>query len=218
MGTSESVKEKYALKLEKYLPAGTGALIAHWIVELNVKFVVAPPRKSKFGDFRPAVKGGVHCISVNGDLNPYAFLITSLHEFAHLGCWLKHSNTVLPHGGEWKAIFSNMLKPFVSKNIFPPDVMQALQKYIRNPKASSCSSPQLMRALKNYDVNDGTILLENLAPGAEFYFRGQKFCRHEKRRSRILCKNLDTEKMFLISGIADVKPCHLSPEHTTLKF
>ena len=76
-------KEKYRMVLSKYLPANFIEIVVELLVKHPVKFRVAKPRKTKLGDFR-ANRDGLHQITVNGDLNPYSFLITTIHEFAHL--------------------------------------------------------------------------------------------------------------------------------------
>ena len=39
-----------------------------------------------------------HRISVNGNLNKYSFLITLIHELAHLLTFTQYKNRVDPHG------------------------------------------------------------------------------------------------------------------------
>jgi SprT protein len=46
-----------------------------------------PARSSKLGDYRPPQRGLPHRISVNHNLNQHEFLITLIHEMAHLLCW-----------------------------------------------------------------------------------------------------------------------------------
>ena len=43
----------------------------------NVKFKIVNGRKTKLGDFRASASGEKHQITVNGDMNPYSFLITT---------------------------------------------------------------------------------------------------------------------------------------------
>ncbi|HAD34265.1 MAG TPA: hypothetical protein DCF44_07170 [Chitinophagaceae bacterium] len=45
-------------------------------------------------------------MSVNGNLNSYHFLITLLHEIAHMLVWEQFRNRVKPHGLEWKHVFA----------------------------------------------------------------------------------------------------------------
>ncbi|MEM9052790.1 MAG: SprT-like domain-containing protein [Bacteroidota bacterium] len=196
---------RFKEKLEPKLPQGTAGVIAKWIVELKVHFVISKPRETKLGDFRPAHQGKAAKITVNGDLHPYAFLITTIHEFAHLGCHLKHGNKVAPHGKEWKSIYSEMLNLFVKQNIFPEDLTKALKRHIANPKASSCSCPILSAALSKYDNEEGD-LLGMLGPNDQFHFKGEMYQYIHLRRTRILCTRLSDGKQYLISSRAKVQP------------
>jgi len=191
MATGEAILH-FEKKLMPKVPAGTATVIANWIVELNVKFVISKPRQTKLGDFRPGHHGKAPRISVNGDLHPYSFLITTIHEFAHLGCYLKHGRDAAPHGKEWKRIYTKMLKLFVDQGIFPP-------------KASSCSCPILSRALAEYDLEEGEFL-GTLSPNDQFEFRGEVYQYTLLRRTRILCRRISDGKQYLISSRAKVTP------------
>jgi hypothetical protein len=92
-----------------------------------------------------------HQITVNHDLNPYSFLITYVHEVAHLRVESNTRRRIAPHGREWKQEFARLLDYFLKQDIFPSDVVGALTSYIQNPAASSCSDHDLLRALRKYD-------------------------------------------------------------------
>ena len=57
---------------------------------------------------------------MNGTLNNYSFLITLIHELAHLLTFTQYKNRVEPHGREWKRIYGTMMKDFLTPDIFPP--------------------------------------------------------------------------------------------------
>jgi hypothetical protein len=191
--------------LSRYLPKGTARLIAYWVVEFRVKFKITRPRDTKLGDYRPAGQGRPHTITVNGNLNPYSFLITTVHEFAHLGCHLKHGHTVAPHGAEWKGIYVAMLRNFLGTGTFPPDLEVDIKRHLDNPKASSCSCAILSAALARYDSKPG-VLLQDFTLQTPFAFNGEVYEALEKRRTRYLCKRLADGKRYLISGRAKVEP------------
>ena len=109
-----------------YLPPAAAPLIARWIDHFQCEFKVSRNRNSKFGDYRPPHGGKGHRISVNYDLNQYAFLVTTVHEFAHLHTWNGHKHRAKPHGAEWKANFKKMMQPFFEKDIFPFDIKEPL--------------------------------------------------------------------------------------------
>lgn len=191
-------------RLMQKMPDEAAPLIAKWIVDLRVHFVISKPRKTKLGDFMAPHQGKPARISVNSDLNPYNFLITSIHEFAHLGCFLKHANKVNPHGIEWKNIYTDLLKPFISKRIFPEELIPVLVYHVSNPLASSCTCPKLSRALAKYDNNPGTFL-SDIAAKEVFVFHNIEYKKLEMRRTRYICKRLSDGKKFLISGRAFVE-------------
>lgn len=191
--------------LKNFCPEGTAHLVYDWIVFYRIRFRISKSRNSRFGDYQSPYRSGVHKISVNHDLNKYAFLITFCHEVAHLVQWEKHRDHVAPHGAEWKHEFRILLLNFIGRNVFPPDVEVALDKYIMNPKASSCTDHELYRTLKKYDVNPVTHL-EELPLGSIFSIStGKLFKKGAKQRTRFLCQCLDDKRMYYVSGIAEVK-------------
>ena len=193
--------------LENFLPDGALTDVVNYLKLHKVQLTVTRKRQSILGDYRHAHKEKAHRISVNGNLNKYSFLITLLHELAHLFTFEKFGNKVAPHGSEWKQSFSEVLSSFVKKNIFPPDVAAALQKTLRNPSATSCGDEQLLRTLRNYDpVKIGFQMVEQLTEGTQFEIKGgRKFIRGTKIRKRIKCEELGTGKHYLFSGLYEVK-------------
>lgn len=200
----EAAISHWSHRLSAKTPPGVAPIIAKWVVDLKVVFVISKPRKTKLGDFMPPQNGKPARISVNSDLNPYNFLITTVHEFAHLGCFLKYGNKVNPHGPEWKAIYSKMLQNFICTSIFPQDLIPVLKYHVSKPAASSCSCPVLSRALAKYNRNPGTFL-SDLNHEEIFIFRDEIYTRLEKRRTRYICKRKSDGKKFLISERAEVE-------------
>ena len=74
---------------------------------------VTKKRQSVLGDYRHSAIGKNHRISINGNLNKYEFLITLLHELAHLFTFEKFANKVEPHGKEWKHFYGSLLADFL---------------------------------------------------------------------------------------------------------
>lgn len=70
--------------LQNFLPPNTYEPVLAYLQHHHVHLTVARERKSILGDYRHRTPGKNHRISVNGNLNKYAFLITLLHELAHL--------------------------------------------------------------------------------------------------------------------------------------
>jgi SprT protein len=192
--------------LASYVPDGSFESVLQYIIDYKVQLTVTRSRSSVLGDYRHAHAGKNHRISVNGDLNKYSFLITLLHEIAHLITFEKHGNRVQPHGQEWKILFGNLLSVFIQKNIFPDDVQQILLRSINNPAASSCGDEKLLRVLKKYDERKkGIFFVEQITQGEKFKIKGNRiFEKGEKIRKRFKCKEIATGKWYLFSPVSEV--------------
>lgn len=202
-------KEKAALSgLIPYLPEGSYESVVQYIHQYKVQLTITRKRQSILGDYRHAYAGKGHRISVNGNLNKYSFLITLLHELAHLFTYEKYGNKVVSHGKEWKKEFGMILASFLSKKIFPGNIEKALYNSLQNPAASSCGDEVLLRALREYDANkEGYIFVEQLAEGNYFLLPGDRlFQRGEKLRKRFKCQEIETGKWYLFSSVYEVRP------------
>ncbi|TND08778.1 MAG: hypothetical protein FD123_1994 [Bacteroidetes bacterium] len=198
--------------LSKYIPEPAVPVISEWIYHFNFKLKIKKSRSTKYGDYRPPLPGTNHQITINNDLNKYAFLITLVHEIAHLLCWERHRNNVKPHGPEWKESFKELMRPMMRLQIFPDDVRTAIIGYMQDPGASSCSDEQLTRVLRRYDEKTGVVLLEILPVHAVFIFgKNRRFVKGAKRRSRIACKELETGRDYLFSPLSEVIPAEMQP-------
>ena len=163
------IEEHPMQALNAYLPPDTFENVVHYLHTHKVHLTVTRERRSVLGDYRNAVHGKNHRISVNGNLNKYAFLITLLHELAHLLTFEKYGHRVNAHGKEWKQVYGNMLADFVSKKIFPADIEKELRMSLTNPAASSCAEEGLIRVLRNYDeAKEHVHFIEQLPKGALF--------------------------------------------------
>ena len=193
--------------LQKYLPNDSVDYAHELLWKYGIQLHIKKPRVTKFGDYRPPKTGEPHRISINNDLNPFAFLVTFLHETAHLVNYEDNGFRVSPHGKEWKQTFHLVSSPILKAHILPNDVLSALSGYLNNPAASSCSDPVLFRTLKNYDNRpEHLVLLESLPLGAEFSIReSRKFVKGEKIRSRYRCQEMNTGKVYLVHGLMEVE-------------
>ncbi|MET4080790.1 SprT protein [Pedobacter sp. UYP30] len=197
--------EKTAL-LAKYMPPNAAPIIAKWVDYFQCEFKISKTRSTKLGDYRHPCGDKGHRISVNYNLNQFSFLVTTVHEFAHLLTWNEHKNKVKPHGLEWKNNFKKMMSPIFGLQIFPPDVHQAINRYMTNPAASSCGDLHLARTLKAYDVlKDDVLHLEQLPKDAVFKIKdGRRFAKGEQLRKRYRCLCLDDKRLFLFNPLAEV--------------
>ncbi|MGB3064959.1 SprT-like domain-containing protein [Sphingobacterium thalpophilum] len=200
--------QDYSATLKKYMPKEAAPIISNWINDTGCLFKISRSRSSKLGDYRAPFRGSPHRISVNHDLNPYSFLITTIHEFAHLQTWNKHQHRVRPHGSEWKNHFKQLMDPFLKLSIFPADIKQAILNYMENPAASSCTDLHLFRTLKAYDTAKSSALtVESLEDGHYFALKnGRSFQRIGKIRKRYKCMELSTRRIYLFNPIAEVFP------------
>lgn len=200
-------KEQLILVLKKYLPQGMEYYAAEILMHYQIQLYIKQPRASKYGDYTPPMPGEKHKISLNKDLNPYAFLVTFMHEVAHLLNFEKFGTKVSPHGIEWKKYFQLVSKPVLEKNVLPPDVGYALSNYLANPGASSCSNPQLFRALRKYDADKSWVLVEDIPMNVPFVMQdGKKFIKLERNRTRYTCKEVSSGRIYLVPGLAQCKP------------
>lgn len=200
-------QEAPILQLQSYLPPGSFEEVLYYLQHYHVHLTITRQRQSVLGDYRHALPDKNHRISVNGNLNQYAFLITLLHELAHLFTYEKFGHRVQAHGKEWKNEFSKILARFLLHKIFPPDIENALLHTLQNPAASSCGDEKLLRVLHHYDdKKEGIHLLEQLPAGALFAIKGERiFKKEEKIRKRYKCKEVKTGKYYLFSAVYEVK-------------
>ena len=173
--------------------------------KLHFQFQITRSRATKLGDYRYDLRTGRHKITVNNDLNPYAFLITYLHEVAHLNTFKKYGRKVMPHGAEWKKNFKNILLPVMKPIIFPLEVLHALENHLSNPRASSCTDPVLYGVLRKYDQNKPTLTLEDIEIGALFRFKNKIYRKIKNKRTRVICEEADSKRKYLIQKLAGVE-------------
>jgi len=193
-------------QLKQYLPAGCFEDVSYYLLHYKVQLTITRERKSVLGDYRNSFADKNHRISVNGNLNPYSFLITLLHELAHLFTYERFGHRVQAHGQEWKNEYSKVLAQFLLKKVFPPNIHKTLLKTLKNPAASSCADTSLLRVLHLYDEKkEGMSLIETLPPDTIFKIKGgREFKKGEQVRKRIKCLEIATGKMFLFSPVYEV--------------
>lgn len=200
--------------LAKYLPAPAVPVCTRWIISRNIHLRITGVRTSKLGDYRPLGPGKGHRITVNHDLNPYAFLITFTHEVAHLHCYMMYGPRHDAHGREWKLEFKNLLGHFLDKDIFPQDIELILKRHLENPPSSSCHDVTLTKALKQYDPPKATAVhhLDELPEGTVFRLHGERskmvFTKGHRNRTRYRCLEHSSGREYLVSSVAEVEPLH----------
>lgn len=191
--------------MSRHVPVAAQAYCVDLWLKYPFSLKITPGRVSKLGDYRYDKIQKTHRISVNGTLNPYAFLLTYVHEVAHLLAFQENGFRIAPHGKEWKKSFQQLMTPMLNSQIFPDQVLVPLRLYMRNPKAASGSDQRLSLALQQYDQQDGSISLTVVKPEQVFRFRKMILVKESVRRTRALCREVKSNKRYLISQAARVK-------------
>jgi hypothetical protein len=203
-----SKREAPLTYLKKFIPEESAQLTLDLLDQFKVHLTITRERKTVLGDYRHAVDGKNHRISINGSLNKFSFLITLIHELAHLVTFIQHGNRVQAHGKEWKLLYRKILEDFLKLDIFPEDILAALKRSLHDLPASSCADEPLMRVLRKYDLKkDSSLFVEQLAEGSLFKMDdGSIFRKGKKLRKRFQCTEVSTGKLYLFSAIYEVKP------------
>ncbi len=191
--------------LEKYIPQASVAPVFQLIKKYNLHLKIVNERVTRHGDYRK-MANGQHQITVNASLNTYRFLITLIHEIAHLIAFSEFGRMIKPHGKEWKLTFQRLMLPFLRPEIFPLQLLPLLALHFKNPKASSDTDAMLSLALKQFDpANDKNYIFE-IPLGGEFrLYNGKIFKRGNKRVKRYECVEVSTGKIYLFNPNAEVE-------------
>ncbi len=194
--------------LASFLPPGSFEEVVTYIQRYRVHLTITRKRRSVLGDYRHATHGRNHRITVNGDLNVYEFLITLLHELAHLLTFEQYGNRVESHGAEWKFCYSTLLKHFVGLNIFPDDIKQALSASILNPSATANGETALLLVLRKYNRKQEMDLMPVAEVPDGYLFQtenGRVFRKLALRRKRYECVEVKTGLRYSFSAVSEVK-------------
>jgi len=197
-------QEEYAKALCEFVPEEVSSILTKWIFKYNIHLTISRDRKTKLGDFRINNRDNLLRISVNGGLNPYAFIITLVHEIAHAVVHIKY-RSAKPHGIEWKKEYQKLMVEIFARNVFPKDINSALANYMRNPKASSNADKRLYMALRKYDDNKHNVIyLQDLEEGTEFILQNRLFRKGKKRRTRFSCIEIGSNREYTVNALAEV--------------
>lgn len=191
--------------LKKYLPEPAVLPVFKLIKTYKVHLKVVNERKTRHGDYRK-MHTGTHQITINSNLNPYRFLITLIHEIAHLVAFEEHGRFIKPHGREWKSIFQHLMLPFLNPDVFPSAILPLLAQHFKNPTASSDTDVQLSLALRKFDpLNDKNYIFEIPAGSLFKIHNGRIFKKGKRRVKRYECIEISTGKTYIFHPHAEVK-------------
>lgn len=196
--------------LQHHVPARAFPYCLQLWKEKPFTLKITKTRLTKIGDFTS--KGHARPqITLNGDLNRYSFLITYIHEVAHLFVFLNFSRNLEPHGEHWKYAFRRLMKPMLTPDVFPEEVLIPLMDHMENPKASSFADAVLTKALRSFDPNARDLyILSDIPEGSIFKLHDRYFQKGKLRRTRVLCKELQTKRQYLVPAEAEVTDVQLS--------
>ena len=192
--------------LSKYLPEHAVQPVFELIKLNQVHLKIVNERQTRHGDYRKAVNGK-HEITVNANLNHYRFLITLIHEIAHLVAFEKFGRNIKPHGQEWKYTFQRMMVPFIRPEIFPHQILPLIANHFKNPTASSDTDARLAFALKQFDERKPDVHYIHEVPSGS-YFRiknGRIFQKKGLRVKRYECLEVNSGRLFLFNANAEVE-------------
>jgi hypothetical protein len=191
--------------LAKYIPEYAVKPAFDLIVANQVHLKIVNERQTRHGDYR---KGhtGKHEITVNASLNKYRFLITLIHEIAHLVAFEKFGRNIKPHGDEWKFTFQRLMVPFIRPEIFPGQLLPLLARHFKNPTASSDTDTTLSLALKQYDKENDKNYIFEIPYGSVFRIKnGKIFKKLAVRTKRFECIEISSGKTYLFNPNAEVE-------------
>ena len=189
--------------LRRHIPAAAWPVVVNWLRRNPVQVRISKPRSTKLGDYRSATSTRPHRVSVNADLNKYAFLVTLVHEFAHYTTYMRSRRWTSPPGPVWKSEYHRLMRPFMSRAVFPADVLKALEHHLYDAPSSSCTDQELMRVLRKYD-RDPRPMLEELPERSVFRFNDRIFVKGPQLRKRYKCHCLNDRRVYLIDPVAEV--------------
>ncbi|HAW59580.1 MAG TPA: hypothetical protein DCX03_11335 [Bacteroidales bacterium] len=206
-----TIKERSLIErnLASLLPEAALKRVVDLLFRFQVDLVVTYPRRGRMGDYLFNTTNNRHRISININLNRYQFLITLLHEFAHLLVQERFKTEVRPHGKEWHSAFIEISKPFINDNVFPADIQEAFEAHLRSRYGSTSSDKRLGKVLENYNSKERSpysVQLGRLPIESKFFLSKDSFQSIGRQGDVILCKELTTGAIFKMDPSIFVKP------------
>ena len=202
--------DEYKSILAKYLPADAVDPVYDFFDSHSIFLHITRKRTSKLGDYRwPHHGRNYHAISVNGDLNPYHFLLVLLHEMAHFNTHQAYGTDIQPHGHKWQEEYRLLLLQYLA--IFPDDLAALIKQYTARIPLSHTVEKQLDAQVRHYNPDyspSADLTLDQLPAGTDFRIVAKPwkpFRSLERRRTRWVCLGLDDSKKYLVSGTAVVE-------------
>ena len=191
--------------LLKYLPERSVSIIFDLIRVNNVNLKIVNERVTKHGDYR-RTPDGKHQITINSNLNKYRFLMTLVHEIAHLVAIEKYGRAIKPHGVEWKHTFQQLMLPFINPSVFPNQLLPDIANHFKNPRASSDTDAKLSVLLKQFDSKTDKNYIFEIPLGSIFRIHnGKVFKKGNRRVKRYECLEVNSGKVYLFQPNAEIE-------------
>ena len=188
--------------LKKHIPEKALDYVVSILKKYPCILKITSPRSTKFGDFKVLSKNNFQ-ITINDDLLPEHFLLTLIHEIAHMVTYKEYGKSVKPHGMQWQDNFRCLMFPVLNAEVYSLETLPYLVRYLKKPKASSCRDRTLYKVLTG--ASQGLKTIFDLQETSEFIFKKRRFQLLEKKRTRALCIDIKTGQRYLISGYASLE-------------
>ena len=183
--------------LATYLPENSVDAVFELIKTYHIHFKIVNGRLTRHGDYRKNPDGS-HQITVNATLNKYRFLITTIHEIAHLVAFQKYDRFIKPHGLEWKQTFRLLMLPFINPSVFPAEVVPFVANHFKNPSASSDTDAILSMQLKKFDAPTNKVFVDELPLGTIFKIENGRVFKKGKLRVKLFeCTDIKNNQVYL---------------------
>jgi hypothetical protein len=196
--------------LNQHVPAESVKYCQGLWAEFPFTFKLRKSRLSKVGDFT-CRSGQSPQITINRDLHPFLFLMTYVHEVAHLRVHKALGFKAEAHGEDWKGTFQSLMAPMLTIEIFPEPLLAGLMKHMASPKASSFSDAELTHLFRSQNEREkNVVLLSQIPEGSVFHLHGRWFKKGKLRRTRVLCSEIKTRRQYLVPVDAAVSNTQLA--------
>ena len=134
---------------------------------------------------------GCNSIYIDIDLDRFSFFEVFVHELAHHQVFKKYcmepnnrKTEPRPHGREFKKMFKSLFEPYLTEEIFPPDLIEGYKVWMKQGGVGWDSYPK--RIINKYCVSRK---LQNLPDDTHFRSRGHGYIkgRYDEASGKYLC-------------------------------